>query len=68
MDKLPLIVTPHPLNDLSRDEVKALAQAAYPVIIAHLTSETLPEATPVEFIHPAERTTQQSRAATGDER
>jgi len=56
LEKLPLLVTPHPLNDLTLDEVKALARAAYPKIIAHLTaSSPLPEESSVDFVHPAER-------------
>ena len=37
MDELPLLVLPHPLNDLTPDEVRALAQAAYPVVVEQLT-------------------------------
>ena len=56
LEKLPLLVTPHPLNDLTLDEVKELARAAYPSIIAHLTEPgPLPEQSDVDFVHPAER-------------
>ena len=37
MDGLPLLVLPHPLNDLTPDEVRALAKAAYPVVVGQLT-------------------------------
>jgi len=37
MDELPLLVLPHPLNDLTADEVRALARAAYPVVVEQLT-------------------------------
>ena len=57
LEKLPLVVTPHPLNDLTIEQVTELARAAYPAIIAHLTATgALPEETHVAFIHPAERT------------
>jgi len=39
IDSLPLLVTPHPLNDLTPDEVLNLARAAYPVVIRQLTSQ-----------------------------
>ena len=56
LDDLPLVVTPHPLNDLTPDEVRELARAAYPVIIGQLTgSGKLAPYTKVDFIHPAER-------------
>lgn len=34
---LPLIVLPHPLGDLPEHDVRALAEAAYPQIVAALT-------------------------------
>jgi hypothetical protein len=37
MVELPLLVLPHPLNDLTPDAVRALAQAAYPVVVEQLT-------------------------------
>ena len=57
LEQLPLVVTPHPLNDLTTEQVRELARAAYPAIVAHLTtSGPLPEQTHVDFVHPAERT------------
>jgi len=56
IDSLPLLVTPHPLNDLTPDEVLKLAQAAYPVVIRQLTSQApLEVSARIDFIHPAER-------------
>ena len=37
MEALPLLVTPHPLNDLTPEQVRELAQAAYPIVIEQLT-------------------------------
>jgi hypothetical protein len=34
---LPLLVLPHPLNDLTPDQVRELARAAYPIVIEQLT-------------------------------
>ena len=56
LEKLPLVVTPHPLNDLTVEQVQELARAAYPTIIAQLTAAgPIPEETRIDFIHPAER-------------
>ena len=56
LEHLPLLVTPHPLNDLTLDEVQALARAAYPIVIAQLTATgTIPQETRIDFVHPAER-------------
>lgn len=56
LDKLPLVVAPHPLNDLTADQVEELARAAYPVIIEHLIgANPPPEVSRLEFVHPAER-------------
>jgi hypothetical protein len=37
IDKLPLLITPHPLNDLDADQIRALARACYPVVLEQLT-------------------------------
>lgn len=59
IDELPLVVTPHPLNDLTPDEVRELARAAYPLIIDQLTAQgALARNVNVDFIHPAERSRQ----------
>ncbi len=56
LDKLPLVVAPHPLNDLTPDQIEELARAAYPVIIEHLIgANPPPEVSRLEFAHPASR-------------
>jgi hypothetical protein len=56
LEELPLVVTPHPLNDLTPDEVRELARSAYPVIIEQLTGQgALARHTRVDFVHPALR-------------
>ena len=51
---LPLVVTPHPLNDLTAAEMRELARSAYPLVIRQLTaSEPLERHTYVAFAHPA---------------
>ena len=56
LDDLPLVVTPHPLNDLTPAEVRELARAAYPVIIRQLTGQgALEKHTVVDYVHPAAR-------------
>ena len=39
LDELPLLVTPHPLNDLTPAEVRELARSAYPVVLEQLTGQ-----------------------------
>lgn len=56
LEDLPLLVTPHPLNDLAPDEVRELARSAYPVVIRQLTGQgTLDRHTLIDFVHPAAR-------------
>jgi hypothetical protein len=56
LEDLPLVVTPHPLNDLTPDEVRQLARSAYPVVIRQLTGQgVLDRQTLVDFVHPAAR-------------
>ena len=56
LEDLPLIVTPHPLNDLMPDEVRELARSTYPIVIRQLTGQGPQEKqTHVDFVHPAER-------------
>ena len=56
LGELPLVVVPHPLNDLAPAEVRELARAAYPVIIEQLTGQgVLAPHTAVDFVHPAAR-------------
>ncbi len=56
MEALPLLVVPHPLNDLTPDEVRELAAAAYPTVVEQLTGMG-PQAphTQVSYVHPATR-------------
>ena len=54
LDDLPLLVVPHPLNDLSPEEVRELARSAYPVVIRQLTGQGAQDKdTNVDYVHPA---------------
>jgi hypothetical protein len=56
LDDLPLVVTPHPLNDLTPADVRELARCAYPIIIRQLTGQgALEKHTLVDYVHPAAR-------------
>ena len=56
LDDLPLVVTPHPLNDLTPAEVRELARSAYPIIIRQLTGQgVLEKHTLVDYVRPAAR-------------
>ena len=53
LDDLPLLVVPHPLNDLSPEEVRELARSAYPVVIRQLTGQGAQDKdTNVDYVHP----------------
>jgi len=57
--ELPLLITPHPLNDLTLDQVREMAVAAYPVIIEQLTGAgVLALDAPIDYVHPAVRSGQ----------
>ena len=56
IENLPLAITPHPLNDLTIEEVRELADAAFPIVLDHLTSKkAMPRDAYIEFVHPALR-------------
>ena len=58
LDDLPLLVTPHPLNDLTPEQMRDLARAAYPVVLRQLTGEGAQEKhTHIDFVHPAKSRT-----------
>lgn len=65
--ELPLLVTPHPLNDLTPGEMRELARSAYRVVIRQLTWQApLDRDTKIDFIHPANaRTRQDANSRTG---
>jgi hypothetical protein len=68
LDDLPLVVTPHPLNDLTPAEVRELARAAYPIVIRQLTGQGVPEKhTKVDYVHPAARRCAPRDAGTAPE-
>jgi hypothetical protein len=54
LDDLPLLVTPHPLNDLTPQQMRDLARAAYPVVIRQLTGQGAQEkATRIDYVLPS---------------
>ena len=63
IENLPLTITPHPLNDLTVEEVRELADAAYPTLLAQLTNQGVqPRDAYVEFVLPALRGKSPARA------
>ena len=51
-------MTPHPLNDLTPEQMRDLARAAYPVVIRQLTGQGPQEKhTHIDFVHPARNRT-----------
>ena len=66
LDDLPLLVVPHPLNDLTPEQVRELARSAYPIVIRQLTGQgTQDKDTKVDYVHPAAGT--RARRDTGAE-
>ena len=53
IEDLPLLVPPHPLYDLTPEQVREVARIAYPVIIKQLTSsEALPRIERIDYVRP----------------
>lgn len=68
LDALPLLVVPHPLNDLKPDEVRELAQLAYPAVLRQLCSQDPQEdTTRIDYVHPAARKKQANAASKKQE-
>lgn len=56
IEELPLLVTPHPVNDLTPEQVREMAQIAYPLIVKQLTGQDVPEqTTKIPYARPATR-------------
>ena len=56
---LPILITPHPLNDLTPEQLREMALAAFPVVIEQLTGQgALAPNAPIDFVHPAVRSGQ----------
>jgi hypothetical protein len=54
LDDLPLLVTPHPLNDLTAEQMRELARVAYPVVVMQLTQQgAIDKHTAIDYVHPA---------------
>ena len=56
IDNVPVLITPHPVNDLNDAQLREMAAAALPVIIDQLTNTgVLAAETRIDFVHPAAR-------------
>lgn len=54
LENLPLLIVPHPLNDLKPNEVNDLAVASYPTILNQLMNRSSQDIeTIINFMHPA---------------
>jgi hypothetical protein len=62
---LPLLITPHPINDLTPDEVRDMAKVAYPTIVKQLTASELEENTRIDYVLPAERARLAAKTKSG---
>jgi hypothetical protein len=56
INDLPILITPHPLNDLTPEQLREMAIAAFPVVIEQLTGQgVLAQNAPINYVHPAVR-------------
>jgi hypothetical protein len=56
IDSIPILITPHPVNDLTPEQLREMAQAAFPVILEQLTGQgLLAQNQPIDYVHPAVR-------------
>jgi hypothetical protein len=62
IDELPLLITPHPINDLTPDEVRDMAKVAYPAIVKQLTGNEHEANTKIDYVLPAERARRAAKA------
>lgn len=62
LDELPLLITPHPVNDLTPEQLREMAQVAYPTILKQLTAQELELDTRIDYVLPAERARRAAKA------
>ncbi len=62
LDELPLLITPHPVNDLTPEQLREMAQAAYPTIVKQLTGQELELDTRIDYVLPAVRARRDAKA------
>lgn len=64
IEELPLLITPHPINDLTPEQVREMAEVAYPTIVKQLTGNELETNTKIDYVHPAVRARRETAAAS----
>ncbi len=56
IEEIPILITPHPVSDLTHDQLREMAVAAFPVVMEQLTGQgVLAQNQPIDFVHPAVR-------------
>lgn len=56
IEDLPLLVPPHPLYDLTPEQVREVARIAYPVVIEQLTTQEKPKPIArIDYVRPKDR-------------
>ena len=56
IEDLPLLIPPHPLYDLTPEQVRELARIAYPALIEQLTSQAkLAPIARIDYVRPKDR-------------
>lgn len=59
--ELPLLITPHPVNDLTPEQLREMAQVAYPTILKQLTTQELELDTRIDYVLPAVRAKREAK-------
>lgn len=61
LDELPILITPHPINDLTPEQLREMAQVAYPTILKQLTSSEPELDTRIDYVLPAVRAKREAK-------
>lgn len=61
LPELPQLITPHPINDLTPEQLREMAQAAYPTILKQLTAQELELDTRIDYVLPAVRAKREAK-------
>ena len=64
IDELPLLITPHPINDLTPEQVRDMARVAYPTILKQLTASELEANTKIDYVLPAARARRETKGSS----
>ncbi len=64
IDELPLLITPHPVNHLTPEQLREMAQAAYPTVVKQLIGKELEADTHIAYVLPSVRRDAKTKSET----